>query len=103
MLNATEIAHIFRTKLKKKYFTRIKNHSDFFAIFRLSMDLLFEKFPEPIYKNGALFCFSPNHLHENECHYSLHYGLLVMGTEYCQLLSSQPRHIVFLDIKPAMY
>ena len=24
------------------------------------MDLLFEKFPEPIYKNGALFCFSPN-------------------------------------------
>lgn len=45
----------FLNVMLQKHLTRIKNHSDFFAIFRLGMDLLFEKFPEPIYKNGALF------------------------------------------------
>ena len=46
----------FANEMLKKYLTRVKIMVFFCNFSVWGMDLLFEKFPEPIYKNGAFFC-----------------------------------------------
>ena len=76
------------------------------------MALLFKKFPEPIYKNCALFRIFPNHLHKSKSHYLSLNGLLVIEitiVSCCERrvllrVFAQPNnYIVFAEIKPAMY